>query len=235
MTLIKKTAAATTLALVMSLICGCASSLLVNIWHDSAFQDPPLNKIMVIAVRKDATKRRIWEDAFSSELATHAMAATPSYRLFPDALPDTNQVVSSVESNGFDGILVIHNLPSDTNTYKVDGYTTVEKSNRYPLLANRRVRYVHREYPFTDQDVLYVSYLQKYGTYYCEIEHPGYINTQTTDIRAIDVTTTGKDGRLIWSATCRTPDPGSVVDVQIGIARLVLTHLTKHHIAGPKK
>jgi len=235
MTLLKKAAVAATLALVLSQILGCASSSLVNIWHDSAFQAPPLNKMMVIAVRKDATNRRIWEDAFSSELAKHDMAATPSYRLFPGAPPDTNQVISSVESNGFDGILVILNLPSDTNSYRVEGYTTIEKSNRYPFPADQRVRYVYREYPFTDQDVRYVSYWQRYRTYYREIDHPGYTDTQTTDIRAIDVTTTGKDGRLIWSATSRTPDPESVTDVQRGIVSLVLVDLVKQNVIRPAK
>jgi hypothetical protein len=223
------------LTFMISLMCCCTSSRLVDIWNDPVYQVLPLRKMMVIAVRKDATNRRIWEDAFSSELAKHDMAATSSYRIFPNAPPDTNQVIASVESDGFDGILIILNLPSDTTSYHVNGYKTIENSNYFPLNLNQKAHYVYREYPFTDQDVHYISYWQRYRTCYREIEHPGYIDTTTTDVRAIDVTTTGKNGRLIWSATCRTPDPRSVMDVQISIARLVLKELTMRNIAGSRK
>ncbi len=196
------------------LICqmyGCASTDLVDIWHDSSFQAPPLGKMLVVAVSKDATKRRIWEDAFAYQLAQQGVAATSSYRLFSDALPDTNQVVATVQENGFDGILVIFRLPTETNTQYIQGYTTTEHDRRYSY------------------------YWQKYMTYYREIEHPGYIESQTVDIRAIDVTTTGKDGRLIWSTTSRTPDPGSVTDVQREVASLVVSDLAQRKIIRSKK
>jgi hypothetical protein len=35
---------------------------------------------------------------------------------------------------------------------------------------------------------------------------------------------------MIWSATSRTPDPGSVIDAQQGIARLVIADLAKLNI-----
>ena len=76
---------------------------------------PPLAKMLVITVRKDLTKRRIWEDAFVNELAKHGVAATSSYGLFPDVPPDTNQVIATVKANGFDGILVVLMLPTETN------------------------------------------------------------------------------------------------------------------------
>jgi hypothetical protein len=200
-----------TLACLIGQLCGCASSNLVDIWQDPSFRAPPLVKMLVIAVRKDATKRRIWEDAFTGELAKHGVAATPSYSLFPDLPPDTLAVLSTVRTNGFDGFLVIRRLPTQTNTHYIKGYTT------------------------TEQNVRYSSYWQTYLTYYHEIEHPGYIDSQTVDLRAIDVTTTGNDGRLIWSATSRTPDPASVTDVQSGIAGLAISELTQRGIIGYKK
>ena len=101
---------------------GCASSELADIWSDSSFQSHPLNKMLVISVNKNSVHRRIWEDAFSAELAKHNVAATSSYRLFPDAVPDTNQVMSIVQSNNFDGVLVTRRLPPETNTQYVQGY-----------------------------------------------------------------------------------------------------------------
>lgn len=208
----------------ISQFCGCASSNLVDIWHDSSFQAPPLSKIMVIAVRKDATKRRFWEDAFAGELAKHGMAAISAYSLFPDAPPDTNQVIATAQTNGFDGILIILRLPTETNTHYVQGYTYTEQDKRYTPFTGP----YSGPYPNG-------SYWQRYMTYYREIEHMGYTDSQTVDIRAIDVTTTGTEGRLIWSAMSRTPDPGSVTDVQSGIVSLVLSDLVQRNIISPKK
>ena len=195
----------------ISQMCGCASSSLVDIWHDPSFQAPPLSKMLVISVRKDATKRRIWEDAFAGELAKHGVAATSSYSLFPDAPPDTNQVISTVQGNGFDGILVILRLPTQTNRQYIQGYTSTVQQEHYSY------------------------YWQRYLTTYRDIQHPGYVDSQTVDIRTIDVTTTGSNGRLIWSATSRTPDPGSVTDAQRGIAGLVISELAKRNIIISKK
>ena len=194
----------------ISQLCGCASSNLVNIWHDPRYKEPPLGKMLVIAVRKDATKRRIWEDAFSGELAKHGVTATSSYSIFPDAPPDTNQVIETVRANGFDGILAIFHLPKEVISQRIPGYTTTERDVRYT--------------PY------HGPYWTRYRTYYREVEHPGYIDTQTVAMRAIDVTTTGKDGKLIWSATSRTPDPGSVTDVQREIVSLVLSELEQRKI-----
>jgi hypothetical protein len=206
-----KVVAAATLATLTSLFSGCVSSSLVDIWHDPSFQAPPLAKLLVIAVRKDATKRRIWEDAFAGELMKNGAMATPSYSLFPDAPPDTNQVVATAQANGFDAILVVLRLPKETSKQYVQGYSTTEQYARYS------------------------TYWQRYVTYYQEINHPGYVDSQTVGIHAIDVTSTGSNGRLIWSGTSRTPEPGSMPDVQRGIAGLVISDLAKRNIINSKK
>jgi hypothetical protein len=190
----------------MSQMFGCASSSLVDIWHDPAMNAPSLGKLLIIAVRKDPSKRRIWEDAFTGELAKHGVAATSSYSLFPDAPPDTNQVQATVQANGFEAVLVILRLPQETSKQYVRGYSSTAQIERYS------------------------TYWQRYITYYQEIEHPGYVDSQTVGIHAIDITTTGNDGKLIWSATSRTPGPGTVPDVQLGIADLVIAELVKRKI-----
>lgn len=187
-------------------MCACATSSLVDVWRDPSFHATHLGNILVIAVQRDATKRRIWEDAFSSELAKRGVTAASSYSLYPVAAPDTLQVMAAVQENGFDGILAILRLSSETNAQFIRGYTSIEKVDRYS------------------------SYWHRYWTHYLEIEHPGYIDSQTIDIRTIDVTTTGQGARLIWSATSRTPDPSSVLDVQQEIAGLVISEMAKQRI-----
>jgi len=199
----------------IGLMSGCStSSHLVDVWHSPSYQEPPLSKMLVIAVRKDATKRRIWEDAFTAELAKCGVTTTSSYVLFPDLPPDTNQVIASVKSYGFDCILVTLELPTETNTQYIRGYRTMERDLTYG--------------PY------YSHYWNRYRNYYQVIEHPGYVDSQTVDIRAIDLSTTGKNGRLIWSATSRTPEPGSVPNVQLGIVRLVVSDLERKNIISTK-
>jgi hypothetical protein len=208
---ILKAITATGLGCLIGLMGGCASSSLVDKWHDPGYQAAPLGKMLVIAVRKNETKRRLWEDAFAGELAKHGVAATTSYSLFPDAPPDTQKVKTTVQANNYDAILVVLRLPSEEN-----------------------LQYIHGSIS-SQQDRVYNFYWQRYWIYYREIEHSGYIDSQTVAISAIDVTTTGSSGRLIWGATSRTPDPGSVTDLQTGIAGLAVSELSKLGIIGPQK
>lgn len=212
MNLLLKAVTTVALCYMISQMSGCVStSNLADVWHDPSFQAPTLGKMLVIAVRRDATKRRIWEDAFTNELTKHGVAATSSYNLFPDAIPDTDQVFTSVQTNSYDGVLIILRLPTETNKQYIHGYVT------------------------TEQNVRYSYYWQRYRTYYKEIEHPGYIDSQKVDIRTIDISTTGVGGRLIWSATSRTPDPVTVPDPQREIAGLVMAELVGLDIIGVVK
>jgi hypothetical protein len=202
-----KAFALTALGCMVSLLSGCASSSLVDKWRDPSFQAQPLEKLLVISVRKDAAKRRIWEDAFADELVKRGMVATTSYSLFPDAPPDTHQVIATAQANGFEAILVIRRLPTE--------------KMRKPMSE--------------EQNMNYTSYWQRYLTYYRDLDNPGYNDSQSVDMRSIEVTTTGANGKLIWSAKSRTPDPASVPQAQRGIAGLVISKLASQRIIGSRK
>jgi len=189
------------------LLIGCVSSELVDIRSNSSFQSLPLNKILVISVSKNSVYRHIWEDAFSSEFAKHHVEAMPSYRLFPNALPDTNQVAQLVQSNGFDGILVYRRLPSETDTKYKQGFG------------------------MSDHNIVYDRYSERFVvSYYRDVDYAAYTDSQKIDIRAIDVWTTKNEGQIIWSATSKTPEPNSLTDVRPEIIKLVFSELTRHRI-----
>jgi hypothetical protein len=190
------------------LTAGCASSELVDVWSDSAFHAPALKRVLVMSVSRSAAQRRIWEDAFSAGLARHDVGATASYREFPDAVPDTSQVEQIVRSNNYDGVLVIRRLPTETTTQYLQGYMTKEQDARYD---RRRDKFI---------------------TYYRDIEHGGYVDSQKVDIRAIDVWATKDEGQMIWSATSKTPEPNSAQEVRPEIVSLVMAELTKQGIIG---
>jgi len=167
--------------------------------------------MLVISADKNPVRRRLWEDAFSVDLAKHDVAATPSYRLFPDALPDTNQVIQIVRSDSFDGVLVTRRLPSETKTQYLQGSVTSEQNVRYD---RRRDRFI---------------------TYYREIEYAGYVDSTTIDVRTIDVWATKSEGQMIWSATSETPEPNTVQEARPDIIKLVMSELTRQGIIAAKR
>ena len=195
----------------MMLLESCSSSVLVDKWSDPLFDKTPLKKILVIAIRKDPIQRRIWEDAFVVEFSKNGVNATSSYNLFPDALPDTNQIIQTVQEKEFDGILVTRLLLAETKTNYVEGSVTTEQEYRYN------------------------NYRKRYDLYSHKVEHPGYVESQIIDRRAIDVWMIRNEERLIWSATSNTPERTSVVEVQDDIADLVIPELVRSSIIKIRK
>jgi hypothetical protein len=47
---------------------GCASSQLSYMWKDPLFKDAPMRNMLIITVKKDPVRRRLWEDGLVSEL-----------------------------------------------------------------------------------------------------------------------------------------------------------------------
>jgi hypothetical protein len=194
-----------------ALMLGCNSTELTDVWKDPSIQTPMLNKMLVIVIRQNQIRRRVWEDAFVSGLASHGVAATPSYQLFPSSIPDTGQVGGAMRNYGFDGIMVVHSLPPETSNFAVPGYVANEQALGYNPFKNR------------------------YFIYYQQVEHPGYVEALTTARREVDVyMTRNGGGQMIWSAISETPDPKSARDVQNQLVNLVVPRLVKQGIIPAK-
>ena len=95
-------------ALMSSLmLLSCASTQLLHTWRDASYTEGPLKKILVVAVRKDQTRRRTWEDGFAAALSAHGVDATPSYLRIAKTLPDTSLINTIAREGSFDGILLV--------------------------------------------------------------------------------------------------------------------------------
>jgi len=196
----------------IALMAGCSSSKLVDIRSNISYQSTPLNKMLVISVSRNVIYRHIWEDAFSAELAKHNVASTPSYRLFPDAVPDTGQVIQIVRSNGFDGILVYRRLPTEMKSHYRQGFG------------------------MSDDNLVYDRYTERFTvSYYRDVDYAAYTDSQKVDIRAVDVWAAKNEGQLIWSAMSRTPEPNSMQDIRPEIIKLVVSDLTNRNIVAPER
>ena len=113
------------------LLAGCAASQLGNMWRDSKFKTDGFKNVLVIAVRNDPVRRRMWEDGFVNGLAAYGVTATQSYEIWANALPDTQTVRDEVRKDGFDAVLVNERPPSSAQLTWVQGYSRRESVTRY--------------------------------------------------------------------------------------------------------
>ncbi|HEX4024692.1 MAG TPA: hypothetical protein VHX52_08310 [Steroidobacteraceae bacterium] len=100
---------------------GCISTALIERWKDPGFSGPPLQKVLVVGVQRDAGRRRVWESSMVDALMRQHIAATPSYMLFPDKAPSAEQLAAAANRQGFDGVLASHFVGASRRTYWVPG------------------------------------------------------------------------------------------------------------------
>jgi hypothetical protein len=194
--------------LVLAGTAGCAAqSEMTNLWKDPSFTSGPVHNVFVVAIRKDPVRRRRWEDAFVKELTARGVTATPSYTVFPEASPDTQQVIDAVRKNSYDAVLSSVRLPDETTTTYVPG--TI------------------RQVPVTVQD-----YYGRLHSRWVMVQDPGYTETDKIIQVQTDLwSTAGDSGRLIWSGTLRTLDS---VNLDKAVSKEILPQLEKQGVV-PKK
>jgi len=170
-----------------------------------------MTNMIVIAVKKNPLHRRLWEDGFAAEFAKHGVAVTPSYRLWPNDLPDTADVVAEVRKDNYDGVLIVSRMATEYSTTDVPGYAT-----KTPV-------------------VTYDQWRNEYSTTYEREYHPTRVDSTKIIRHLIDVWTTKKPGHMIWTGTGETIDPSSSKEVNGEIVDLISPELVNQGIIGPEK
>jgi hypothetical protein len=189
---------------------SCAASQLGNMWVDHTFKTAGMKNVLVIAVRNDPVRRRMWEDGFVSALAEYGVTAKRSYEIWTTSVPDTQAVRDEVRKSGYDGVL-INRRPPDTAQLKwVQGYSRRESVTRYD--ANSGAAYT------TWQDVAV----------------PPMMDTTTVVNYETDLWTTVDHPRLVWSGQSQTTDAFSLSLIQYQTESLVLPEMAKAGML-PKK
>jgi hypothetical protein len=181
------------LALVVT--AGCAAQPeMTDLWKDPSFTSGPMHNVLVVALRKDPARRRMWEDGFAQELVARGLAATASYQQFPEAPPDTQEVIEAVGRSGYDAVLVSIRQPSQTTSTYVPGAT-------------------RREFVTTQ------NYYGIFHTYWRDVQDPGHTEIDEITRVQTDVWTTGAGGRLIWSGTLRTLESVSHRTIETAVSK----------------
>jgi hypothetical protein len=190
---------------------GCASQFqMTEVWKDPSFSSGPLRSVLVVAVRKEPVRRRLWEDAFAQELKARGVTAMPSYQLFSDAPPDTQDVIEAVRKNGYDAVISSVRLPNETQSTYVPGTVTRQA--------------------VTEQD-----WLGRFHTYWRDVQDPGHTETDDVRLTRTDIWTTSGGGRLIWSSTLRTLESVTSNSVGKAVTRKIMPVLEKQGLVPREK
>ncbi len=195
-----------TVAILASIDFGCTSSRLTNMWRDPNFTNPPMTNMLIVAAKNNPVNRRIWEDEIVSDLSAQGVASTASYRVFPDSIPNPDQVGAAVQDKKFDGVLFIRRLPTQISTNYIPGSVTSEAVTRY----NERTR--------------------TYSTFYRDVQQPGYTDTSKIVRHEVDVFTTQDGGSLVWAGTGEMINPSSREEVRSEITGLFVPELARQGI-----
>ena len=191
-------------------VTGCAASAsLTNLWVDPNEDRAPLRSAYVLAMEHDPGQRRIMEDAFVAALAKRGMQAEPSYRRFPNNVPNTDVIEDAIQQAGYDGVLVISRLDSRTESTYIPGYVSTEARTHYN--------------PWTG----------RYRTFWVDIPHPGYVETERVARRRVDVwrpTSARGEADLVWTAVGEVVAPGSADEVSHDLVDRVVPELAKKGI-----
>jgi hypothetical protein len=90
-------------------------------WRDPTYAAGPMRNMLIVGGKMEPTNRRTVEDAFVTALAKRGVHATPSYEMFPGALPSKDEARNAVLKQGIDGVLVANERGIKETTTIVPG------------------------------------------------------------------------------------------------------------------
>lgn len=189
------------------LLAACSSTSFVQRWNDPKFKGPKLNRILVIGVIKQDTKRRSFEQDFASLITTPDRKGIASYTLLP-SLKDADSkedVLAAVKKTGADGVLIVTLL--GVSKEKVDVPASVDY---YPAYGG------YDMYGY-------------YGTSYSRIYRPGYTVTNTT-VSIETLLFNVANEKMIWAGKTKSFNSSSSKAIIKELEKLVIGDMQKSGI-----
>ena len=180
------------LCLGVLLLSGCATTEVLNVWHEKPLPESKLANVLVIGVIKEPVYRRIFENSMVKELEQLGVKASASYKLFPNAdYLEKSIIVSKINQLKIDGVVVGMLVDKKTETIHTPGSTMYSGS------------------PYATSNTRSSSLYGYYGSSYQVTHTPGY--TIEYDISTVETNIfSAKNEKLIWSAITETSESSVV-------------------------
>lgn len=168
----------------VALLASCATTEVTAFWKDESYGKQP-QKVLVQAMLKKPTNRRIVEDEFVRHFQYRGIAAVPAYTVFPgEELATKEAIAEQLRAGGFDTLLLLRLVGEKEERRVVPG--TVTHQPAYPPMAPR-----------------YGGWGGYYGSGYTTVYSPSYSvmdQYAVAETSLYDVATE----KLIWTATSET-------------------------------
>jgi hypothetical protein len=196
--------AVSTFGVLAALGAGCSSTELDASWMSPRFRGPRFTTFVVLGVSRDATLRRVAEDAFVEQLAVRGVRAVPSYETFPSD-PETltrEQVEQAVKRQAVEGVIVARVSKVAKETRSSGSFASVAGAGGY------------------------VGHPQGWSNSYLSGGTAYQFDVVTVDVQLYDVQT----NELVWSATTRTYDPRDPESSTRDWAKVVIDALVKRRV-----
>ncbi|MCC6669634.1 MAG: hypothetical protein IT458_01120 [Planctomycetes bacterium] len=179
------------LLVLLSLLSGCASVTLRDVWADPAARDARPQKVIVGAVMPESFSIQIAEDELGRRVG--APEVVPAYRvLSPEQRKDREAAKARIRELGFDGVVVLRVLSDEKELDYVPGTT----------------------YPAS-----HFSYGTYHSWYYTGYADPGYYRTVRTLRCAVHVYSVRED-KLLFAAITESVNPDDTKQFTAAIAEL---------------
>jgi hypothetical protein len=157
-------------------------------WRDPAYSGGTFDRIFVIGIGEDDTRRRFFEDRFVAVLSERGVDAEPSYGSLPDPERiEKDALQDAMQAGGFDAVIVTRLVGQEQEEEFVPPRT-------YTVPTGYRGGY-------------YGYYRNSYEV----VHEPGYYKTNTI-VRLETNLYEVASASLVWSGQSETLNPDSVAD-----------------------
>lgn len=190
------------------LFAGCTSSKLINVWKDQTYKRGSMKNVLVLAINNNKNKRRIWENSYVEALREKGIKATPSYRYYPNDVPEEKDIPDLFKEN-YDGIVLIQKVSEESKKYRIPGQ-----------LYYRPLYYG-------------IGFRRWYGMGYRVIRTPGYIERETITQIETTLWEPSEDGKMIWSAITESVNPSSPKVFSKEVSDIVIPKMISDRIILP--
>ena len=163
---------------VIVLLAACSTTHVKSVWKDPAYFEMP-QKVVVVAVSKEAITRRLVEDEFVLQLEAHGVEGIASYSVLPDKQQHDQEAISElVRQLGADSVLISR------------------------LVSKRHVR-VYYPATVTRRPHRYSKWPYYYQDGYETVNTTGYSTKYEYALMEINLYDASNDN-LLWAATTET-------------------------------
>jgi len=189
---------------IMMLITGCATTNINSVWKDQSYQIRP-NKIMIIAIAKKQTNKRILENEFVKQIKKLGTDAVASYAIIPDDKDSNKDVIAAkMKEEGADAVLITR-------------------------LASKKTIYTHISTNEYSPPGYYSTWDDYYGYGYQIVNSPDYIEENEYAIMETNLYDAGRN-KLIWSASSQTEIYGSAPELIASYVSAIVKQMVKQDL-----